>query len=132
MRPVTSPSAGYARPAAEDRVPMIGNIGASPDRVTPSNANAPSRQLVQHRCQCLSRCLRDASADRMLSPSSIRLLEPVEPWALSLTEDSAAPTSQFMRSGVVGAESTRAAVVTATGLPSVEAGDRVWKLPRDG
>ncbi len=123
MRPVTSPSAGYARPAAEDRVPMIGNIGATPDRVTPQqrerSITAAGAAPVPMSVPVAS---RDASADRMLSPSSTPLTRTSRAVGASLTEDSAAPTSQFTRSGVVGAESTRAAMVTATGLPSVEAG----------
>ncbi len=123
LRPVTSPAAGYARPAAEDRVPMIGNVGATPDRVTPQQRErsitaagaAPTPMSVPV-------ATSNPSAERMLSPTNAPLSRTSRAVGASLTEDSAASVSQFTRSGVVGAESTRAAIATATGLPSVEAG----------
>jgi len=123
LSPLSAPAAGRARAAIEDRLPIIGNSGPSPERVSPQQRErsvtaagaAPAPMTV-------AVAALDATADRMLSPVDLPSMRSSRSVGASLADDSDAMSSQITRPGAAAGTTTRATIATAAGLPSIEAG----------
>lgn len=123
IRPQSTPADGRARPATEDRLPTIGNIGASSQRVSPQQrertvqaagaAPAPVSVAVSS---------FDQNASRMLSPTELPSTRASRSVGASISDASDAMSSQFSRPGVTSSATDIAALSTAAGMPSIEAG----------
>jgi len=123
LRPMSAPASGRARTAIEDRLPTIGNLGASPEKVSPQQRErsvtaagaSPSPMTV-------AVAALEPSADRMLSPVDLPSTRSSRAVGASLADDSDAMSSQVTRPGVSAGSTNRASLATAAGMPSVEAG----------
>jgi hypothetical protein len=123
IRPQSTPGAGRARPALEDRLPTIGNIASSTERVSPQQrdrsvqaagaAPAPVTVAVS---------AFDQNADRMISRTELPTTRSSRAVGASISDASDAAPSQFSRPGVTAGATDRAALATASGMPSIEAG----------
>lgn len=123
VRPQSTPMSGSARAAAEDQLPMIGDIGASADRVKSQqrerslsalgSAPAPMSVAVAN---------LDVNAERMLSLTDLPTSRNSRAVGASLTDDSSAEASEMSRPGVSAGATERSVLATAAGMPSIEAG----------
>jgi len=123
LRPQTTPTSGSALAAAEDHVPIIGNVSTSVDRV---KAQQRERSITAAGAapapMSVAVAALDFNADRMLSPTDLPASRMSRAVGASLTDDSSAETSQVNRPGVSAGSPARSSLASASGIPSVDAG----------
>lgn len=131
LRPQSTPAAGTARAAEEDRLPIVGNIGASADRIKSQQrersvnaaAAAPAPTSVAVAAQ-------DVNAERMLSPTDLPASRTSRAVGASLTDDSSAENSQMSLPGVTAGSTSRTALAASAGVPSIDAGSAIEATSR--
>ncbi len=123
LKPQSTPAAGRARAANQDRLPEIGNLGASQQRVSPQQREravvaagaAPSPVSVAVGAF-------DVNAERTLSATELPSARASRSVGAILSDNSDAMVGAVTRSGVTASANDRAALATSAGIPSVEAG----------
>lgn len=119
-----TPAAGRARATDQDRLPTIGRLGVSPQRVSPQQrervvaaagaAPAPPSVAIG---------ALDVDAERMLSPVDLPAARAGRSVGASLANSEEAAAAQMIRPGVTTGSSSPLAPISSTmGMPSVEAG----------
>ncbi len=131
LTPLTAPATGHARQAIEDRLPVIGNTGASPVRVRPQQRErSVAAAGASPAPMTVSVGSLDASAERMLSPVDLPASRASRAVGASLADDSDAMAGQITRPGIATGSTSRSAIASVSGLPSVEAGSAMEATSR--
>jgi hypothetical protein len=116
-------AAGRAKAAMEDRLPTIGNLGASSKR---SNPQQRERAVIAAGAApappSVSVGTFDMNAQRMLSPTDLPATRANRSVGASLADNSDAMTGPMTRSGVAVGSPDLSAITTSSGMPSIEAG----------
>src|SRR5690606_6765243 len=125
-RNTVAPSASIAAralPSREDQLPVIGNLGASPQR---SPAQQPQRTLdaagPAPAPLSVAVARSQATAERVLSPIDTPLTRGQASVGASLALDSQALPAETPRAGVAASELRASIADTAAGVPSISAG----------
>ena len=123
LEPLSTRVAGGARAADIDRLPTIGNIGESTDRIKPQQRElSASAAGAAPAPVSVAIAAIDASAERTASP--IDMTQPRESSAIgaSLTDDSSGQPSPVNLPGIVSGAPTRSSLAMSSGMPSVDGG----------